>query len=440
MTEIRPAPPRSRITPPLPPVVNDAAATPKPPPGASRNLVQGRDARARSAIERKPGMSTAGANAVWLLLEPKTPQLEFFDDVDRPNSNVRKDEVGRVDAAFKERMQARGLSFKDGRMHPLLHDMCQEILAQLGPGIRHPRLREKFGLLLAARLAEALKDLKSSIHLKDRTPSQTKGIESVLNVRAHTYVAALLGLSTQKTATDLSEYEILKKNLDSGNSKIQLTKAFDSYGAQGFLVLLNLEQRLRTMPRRGMDTEFLAPRTVTLHLRSASTLLRTAQQLFAPEPGKLADWIGDPEREERVLAAATANVQPYQTNADNNGPQTHPKYSRKRFDNCLPYLRESVAAGFEITVIPSTGSSHDPVKPAPTTTPAPCVKSSRSASSAPSQDSLLDPEVLTFLSTIAADTSQSQLDDFDADELLSFFDEPVSGHKRKADQAFSDSP
>jgi phosphotransferase system HPr-like phosphotransfer protein len=342
--------------------------------------------------------------------------MKVFDDVDRPNGNVRKDDVGQVDAAFKEAMVARDLSFEDGRMHPLLHDMCQAIQAELGPGIRHPRLRNKFALLLAYRLAEALKKLQSSIYLKDKTHSQKKGIESVMNVRAYTYVAVLLGLSTQKKATGKSEYEIFKQNLDSGNSKMQLSTAFNSYGAQGLLVLANLKQRLRATPRRGMDTELLAPCTIGLHVRSASTLLRMAQKLFAPESGQLADWIGHQAREELVVAEAVASVQPNQTNADNDDPQTQLKHSRKRFNSCLPHLRASVAAGIETAVMPSTGSP------------------------AQSQDSLLDPEVITFLSTISTDTSQSQSDDFDVDEWLSFTDAPHSDHKRKADQAFSDSP
>jgi hypothetical protein len=400
-------------------------------------MVQGRDARARGALERKPPAST---DALVPLSEPKTPEMEIYDNVNRPNGNVRKDDTKRVDDAFKDEMEALGLVVEGCRMHPLLHDMCEKIKAQLGPEIRDPRLRKELSIVLAYRLSQALRRLLASPHLQHRSASQQRGIESLLNIRAYSYVAALLNLSAKKSPPDESEYQVFKQKLDTGDSKVKLSNAFDDFGAQGLVVLQNLAERLRATPRRVMDARVMKLKTVELHVNSASTLMRTAQRLFPPGPGKLADWLGNPEREESVVATAAAavGVNRSQENANNVVPQAGGKYSRKRFLACLPYLRMSVAADAEKQLTASAGSSADPVSSAPTRVSPSMVNSYPDAASAQSQDSLLDAEVITILNAIATDYSDPQSGDFEDDALLSLLATSHSGQKRNAEQAFPD--
>jgi hypothetical protein len=280
--------------------------------------------------------------------EPQTPEMAAFHDVDYPNSKVRKIHVSKADAAFSEEMGKECWWFGKHRMHPLLNKLCREIQTELGLEIQHPRLRMQYAILLASRLDKALSNL-SSTYIQDQPTDNKNKITTILNIRAHTYVAALLGLSGKKQEQQKGEFQILRNKLGSG-SDVPLTKAFETLGAQGLHILADLDQMLLSK-RVGMNpSKPMLPSSVQQYVNAASILMCKAHELFATERGELPNWVGNTQREERVIAAAIADIQSRKKSVGGE-KKTELARKRSRFTSCLPHLRE--------VLIAATGSVSD---------------------------------------------------------------------------------
>jgi hypothetical protein len=433
MNEIRTTPPRLDTAPPaVQQVTSVDAAILTPQAGVSGHIVGRRDASARSILERQPGVSAASFNALVPLLEPKTPEMKSLDNIDRPNSNVRKDTAGLLDTVFQEEMQALGLSFKDGRMHPLLHYKCEEIEAQLGSEMRHPKLKNEFGIVLIYKLIQTLKNLPRLRRVTDQSGYPKRGLYLLLHARAKTYVAARLGLcDDDKESPDKTEYKKFRAKLDSGNLAKSLSNSFDCFGAAGLLVLENLAERLRTTTQEGSKRVPSKPATVKQKLNCASRLMAQAQRLFPPEPGRLAVWLGDPAREEAVVVAAAAAVNPRKKDDHNDALQSQ-KYSfRQNFDACLPHLRASVQAdqadAMALNCMPTMSGAEPNSEPIVTQDP--------HAIQGLSPQIFPETLAVSLESDTAFPSEQTQPMKF-LDFDLSYFDGPVAGKKRKAEEAF----
>jgi hypothetical protein len=267
--------------------------------------------------------------------EPRTPDMLKFCDVNYPNKTVTEDSVAKTNAAFSEAMVHAGLSFGEERMHPLLNKLCQEIKTELGLEMQHPRLRSYFASLLASRLKKALHELFAPTLLKDLSPYNKNQITTILNIRAYTYIAALLDFSGKKQEQEKGEFHILRDKMGAGSDDAQLTKFIAIFGAQGLHILEDLTQML--------GHKRVAKGSIKQYINSASILMCKAQDLFETEPGKMPNWVKDTERVEQVIAVAIADIK---SRKNSTGAQSQIDLARKRsrFTSCLPHLREVLVA------------------------------------------------------------------------------------------------
>jgi hypothetical protein len=320
-------------------------APPQPPvPQACPNkpFVDRLDVSARGHSPCNPGLPTQTSSEVEPIREPQTPDMHDFYDVDYPNRGVKQEDLARLDAAFSEAMGKERLSFGEHRMHPLLNTLCREIKTELGLEIQHPRLRMQFAILLASRLAKSLRKISSFTYLKDKPLNKNNRITSIINIRAYTYVAALLGFSGKKQEREQGEFQILRKKLNAGRHS-QLNTAFDTFGAQGLHILLDLNQLLLTKPEGKDLSKFMTPRSAERYVNAASILLFKGQKLFEIKRGEMYNWVGNAEREEQVVAAAIADIQPRRKSVAGNN-KIELDRNRRRFTSCLPHLREVFTA------------------------------------------------------------------------------------------------
>jgi hypothetical protein len=171
--------------------------------------------------------------------------------------------------------------------------------------------------------------------LQDLSPYNKNQITTILNIRAYTYIAALLDLSGKKQEQEKGEFHILRDKMGAGSDDAQLTKFIAIFGAQGLHILEDLTQML--------GHKRVAKGSIKQYINSASILMCKAQDLFETEPGKMPNWVKDTERVEQVIAVAIADIK---SRKNSTGTQSQIDLARKRsrFTSCLPHLREVLEA------------------------------------------------------------------------------------------------